>query len=150
MTEPEAIIVGAIITGIFTLAGVLIGIILTRDIKVRNLILLLAIIICVLVSIVGYHYFFGKNISIAIAPGTPVNSEVVIYINAMGAYIWDAPQTKGIQFRDIVMNTDLVITGRTSDNLFLRVNHEGVDGWISNNRLIEIEGDINSVPIIDD
>jgi len=58
----------------------------------------------------------------------------------------------GETFEDLAtipFNTALAVSGRNADSSWLRVEYEGQQGWVAT-RLFTIEGDIESVPVIQD
>lgn len=83
-------------------------------------------------------------------PPTATEAPAVAYVNiASGATLRSEPSDSNDARVGIVENQRLPITGRTADEQYYRVIYESQEFWIRNSVLIEIDGDVSQVPVIE-
>ncbi len=76
----------------------------------------------------------------------PAAEHPMLVISGMGAYLREAPSPDA-PFVPI-SNVTLPIIGRTNDGTWYRVDYQGRPGWVRRSAFVTVEGDLESVPIV--
>lgn len=81
-------------------------------------------------------------------PTAAPNPAVKLHVGEQGAQVY----TEASHFSPVfasALNVDLQITGITSDGKWFQVLFEGQLGWIEKSIFVRLDGDVNSIPVID-